>query len=45
VKDGPHGYTSPVGMPALREAVADSVGRRYNLAIPADRVIIVPGGK
>jgi aspartate aminotransferase len=45
MKDGPHGYTSPVGMPALREAVADSVGRRYNLAIPADRVIIVPGGK
>lgn len=45
VKDGPHGYTSPVGMPALREAVADSVGRRYGLTIPADRVIIVPGGK
>lgn len=45
VKDGPHGYTSPVGMPALREAVADSVGRRYDLTIPAGRVIIVPGGK
>lgn len=45
VKDGPHGYTSPVGMPALREAVADSVGRRYGLTIPAGRVIIVPGGK
>lgn len=45
VKDGPHGYTSPVGMLALREAVADSVGRRYGLTIPAGRVIIVPGGK
>jgi aspartate aminotransferase len=45
VKDGPHGYTSPVGMPVLREAVADSVGRRYGLAIPADQVVIVPGGK
>jgi aspartate/methionine/tyrosine aminotransferase len=43
--DGPHGYTSPVGIPALREAVADSVGTRYNITIHPDEVIIVPGGK
>jgi aspartate/methionine/tyrosine aminotransferase len=45
IKDGPHGYTSPVGMLPLREAVAASVGARYNLDISPERVVIVPGGK
>lgn len=45
VKDGPHGYTSPVGMLPLREAVAHSVGSRYGLDISPERVVIVPGGK
>lgn len=45
VKDGPHGYTSPVGLPALREAVADSVGSRYARALSPEQVVIVPGGK
>jgi len=45
VRDGPHGYTSPVGMPALREAVADSVSARYDIPVAADQVVIVPGGK
>ncbi len=45
VRDGPHGYTSPVGMPALREAVADSVSTRYDVQVAADQVVIVPGGK
>lgn len=44
-RDGPHGYTSPVGIPVLREAVADKVGQRYGLQIHPDQVIIVPGGK
>nr|ALL53622.1 aminotransferase [uncultured bacterium fosmid I5J7] len=45
VRDGPHGYTSPVGMPSLREAVANSVSSRYDVPVDADQVVIVPGGK
>ncbi len=45
VRDGPHGYTSPVGMPALREAVAHSVASRYDVPVTADQVVIVPSGK
>jgi aspartate/methionine/tyrosine aminotransferase len=45
VKDGPHGYTSPVGIPALREAVASSVSARYSVPVDPDQVVIVPGGK
>ncbi|HFC04147.1 MAG TPA: pyridoxal phosphate-dependent aminotransferase [Rhizobiales bacterium] len=44
-RDGPHGYTSPLGILPLREAVADQVGRRYDLPINPGQVIIVPGGK
>lgn len=44
-RDGPHGYTVPIGIPALREAVADNVGSRYNLEVNPDQVVIVPGGK
>ncbi len=44
-RDGPHGYTSPVGMPELRAAVAAHVGGRYSVDVHADEVVIVPGGK
>ncbi len=44
-RDGPHGYTSPIGIPVLREAVAENVGRRYDLEINPDQVVVVPGGK
>ncbi len=44
-RDGPHGYTSPVGMPVLREAVAAHVAHRYGTNVDPDEVIIVPGGK
>ena len=44
-RDGPHGYTSPVGMPELRDAVAAHVAGRYSVDVSADEVIIVPGGK
>ena len=44
-RDGPHGYTSPVGIPALREAVAAKVAARHSLAVDADQIVIVPGGK
>ncbi|MEI7600165.1 MAG: pyridoxal phosphate-dependent aminotransferase [Aestuariivirga sp.] len=45
VRDGPHGYTSPQGLPSLRDAVAQYVGKRFNAAIKADEIVIVPGGK
>ncbi|MEO9875236.1 MAG: pyridoxal phosphate-dependent aminotransferase [Anderseniella sp.] len=45
VRDGPHGYTSPVGMASLREAVANSVSTRYDVPVETDQVVIVPGGK
>ncbi len=44
-RDGPHGYTSPVGMIELREAVAGHVAGRYGVDVHPDEVVIVPGGK
>ncbi len=44
-RDGPHGYTSPVGMPILREAVADHVAARLGIETDPGEVIVVPGGK
>lgn len=44
-REGPHGYTSPVGMPVLREAVAAHVSERLNISAHGDEVIVVPGGK
>ncbi|MGI9483346.1 MAG: pyridoxal phosphate-dependent aminotransferase [Hyphomicrobiales bacterium] len=44
-REGPHGYTSPVGMPVLREAVAAHVSERLGIEARADEVIVVPGGK
>ena len=45
VRDGPHGYTSPQGLPVLRDAVAHYVGNRFNVPVSGDEVVIVPGGK
>ena len=45
VRDGPHGYTSPQGLPVLRDAVAQYVGNRFNAPISGEEVVIVPGGK
>ncbi len=45
VRDGPHGYTSPQGLPVLRDAVAQYVGNRFNASISGEEVVIVPGGK
>jgi aspartate/methionine/tyrosine aminotransferase len=44
-REGPHGYTSPVGIAPLREAVADHLNTRYRTAVDPDQVVIVPGGK
>ena len=45
VRDGPHGYTSPQGLPVLRDAVAQYVGHRFKVPVTGDEVVIVPGGK
>ena len=45
VRDGPHGYTSPQGLPVLRDAVAQYVGSRFKVPVSGDEVVIVPGGK
>ena len=43
--DGHHGYTPATGIPELREAVASDLSNRYNTAVSADNVMIMPGGK
>jgi aspartate aminotransferase len=45
LRDGHHGYTAATGILPLREAVAADLRRRYDVEIPPDRVLIVPGGK
>lgn len=45
VRDGPHGYTTPQGLPVLRDAVAQYVGNRFKVPVSGDEVVIVPGGK
>lgn len=43
--DGHHGYTPAVGIPALRDAVAQDLNNRYNAHADPSLVMIVPGGK
>jgi aspartate aminotransferase len=43
--DGHHGYTPANGIPRLREAVAADLYRRHGVAVPPERVVVVPGGK
>ncbi len=43
--DGPHGYTSPTGLPVLKQAVANNLTNRYKTTIHPDQIVIVPGGK
>jgi aspartate aminotransferase len=45
VRDGPHGYTTPIGILPLREAVAAHIAGRFKVPVSADEVVIVPGGK
>lgn len=44
-RDGPHGYTSSLGIAPLREAVAADVVARTGMSVSADEVVIAPGGK
>ena len=42
--DGHTGYTPALGLPALREAVADLYAQRHGLQIDPARIVITPGG-
>lgn len=45
IRDGHHGYTPATGIPALREAVAADLHRRFGQEVNPDNVLVVPGGK
>ncbi|HEY5380325.1 MAG TPA: pyridoxal phosphate-dependent aminotransferase [Pseudolabrys sp.] len=45
LRDGHHGYTPANGIPALREAVAASLHKRYAVDVDPGSVMIMPGGK
>jgi aspartate/methionine/tyrosine aminotransferase len=38
-------YGPSAGLPQLREAIAEDVGRTRNVAVTPDEVVVVPGGK
>ncbi len=38
-------YTSPAGIPALREALALDAGRRRGMVVDPEEVVVAPGGK
>ena len=38
-------YTSPAGMPSLREVIAEDCGRRRGIQIEPDEVVVGPGAK
>lgn len=45
LRDGQHGYTPAVGIPALREAVCADLARRHDVSVDPGNVMIMPGGK
>ena len=45
LQDGAHGYTPSLGMPELRDAVADDLHARYGVRPDTNRIQITPGGK
>jgi aspartate aminotransferase len=45
LRDGHHGYTPANGIPALREAVAVDLAKRFKVEVSPDNVMIMPGGK
>ncbi len=38
-------YTSPVGMPSLRETIAEDAGKRRGIPITPEQVVVSPGAK
>ena len=45
LKDGHHGYTAANGIPELRDAVAADILKYRKVAVSADNILIMPGGK
>ncbi|MEH6402060.1 MAG: pyridoxal phosphate-dependent aminotransferase [Sneathiella sp.] len=45
LRDGHHGYTPANGIQELREAVAADILKRRKVAVSADNIFIMPGGK
>ena len=45
LKEGAHGYTPSLGLPALRQAVAADAKMRYGAEVNPDLIQIVPGAK
>ena len=45
IRDGKTGYCLPAGVPELREAIAEDVGRARGLTYGPENVAIQPGGK
>jgi len=45
IKNGKTGYCPTAGIPQLREALAEEIGRSHGLKLTADNVAIQPGGK
>ena len=43
LRDGLTHYTPAVGLPELREAIAEYYGNRYGLEVSAERIIVTPG--
>jgi len=45
IRDGYTRYTPPIGMPALREVIAEDAGRQRGLEFQPDQVVVSPGAK
>ena len=45
IRDGHTRYTSPSGMPALREAIARDAGERRGIEFKPEEVVVSPGAK
>jgi aspartate aminotransferase len=43
--DGHHGYTPANGIPELRRAVADDIGKWRGVKVDPDHIVVQPGGK
>jgi len=45
ISAGHTGYCPAAGIPALREALADDLGRRRQMSFSPDQIVVQPGGK
>ena len=43
IADGQVGYTSSIGIPALREAISRYYAERFNVEVPASRIVVTAG--